>query len=98
VLYEKWAGFVLSNDNPLLFAHPFPVSRKIVMAAIMDFLRARRKTLNFKGWGVKKIPFSPKGMEQNGVLFFFAHPSPFSRKITTAAIMDSLFAREDFEY
>jgi hypothetical protein len=60
----------------------------------MDFLRARRKTLNFKGWGEKKIPFPPKGMEQNGVLFFLLTLPPFSRKITTAAIMDFLIARE----
>jgi hypothetical protein len=51
------SGRVLFYQMTILFcfAHPSPVSRKIVMAAIMDFLRARRKTLNFKGWGEKKI-------------------------------------------
>jgi hypothetical protein len=76
------SGRVLFYQMTILFcfAHPSPVSRKIVMAAIMDFLRARRKTLNFKGWGEKNsVPAKRYGTKWRPFLFFFTLP-PFREK------------------
>jgi hypothetical protein len=47
VLYEKWAGFVLSNDNPLLFCSPFPRFEKNRHGGHHGFSSREKKDFEF---------------------------------------------------